>query len=385
MKKVRLQNLEILRALAICTIVFTHVAWYLTGNVLDLVNFINTYARFYEAGLALFVFVSGFVLYYNYGNLESFKEITRFYSKRAIRIYPLYWLALIVNILLAPQIYIPQLNGVNSQSILVAFLGLQGFFPHSFFNTIWLWFVGVILIYYLIFPLLIRSKSLVNMFSIAIVIYVILNLLYQFGFLFYLVYVFYWVFFSGIALCWLRINYRTLNFDLQKSCLEIIVLIFASILLISAQEATNTSFFTFFLLYSVWWLPAIFIIVMISGLTYLNNRFSKNFFQSQTYGLIKKISIGAYATYLFHPTIFFIMWVVWVVYSDFIHALNYYVPYSTFIYGLSTFLFWGFSQNFVMIVAGIPLVFLLGYYLQMWDLKWLNKISELYQKYINAF
>lgn len=94
MKHKRLLELDMLRALAITMIVIGHTAAYVTTPLLfGVLDKLSVYLFIF--GLSLFFFVSGFVLYYSHGGIETTADTLAFWKKRVIRIYPLYWLALI--------------------------------------------------------------------------------------------------------------------------------------------------------------------------------------------------------------------------------------------------------------------------------------------------
>ena len=165
--KKHLPDMDILRALAIIIIVLFH--WYLFCSEDHNLAALKT-IYYANIGLCLFFFVSAYVLYYNYENLESVGDVVNFYRKRAKRLYPLYWVAFIVLIYIIDKFFY--------YSSIIGFLGLQGFFPETYFvNSTFLWFIGIIIMYYLIYPVLIRPKSLINKFSMAAAIFLIFSLI----------------------------------------------------------------------------------------------------------------------------------------------------------------------------------------------------------------
>src|SRR5450756_623889 len=90
----RLPELDIIRAFAICLIVFSHFPPLST-------LYIDGSAKLWCAtfGLALFLFLSGFTLYRS-NSITSVADVRLFYKKRIIRIYPLYVLIIAVYVLL---------------------------------------------------------------------------------------------------------------------------------------------------------------------------------------------------------------------------------------------------------------------------------------------
>jgi len=151
----RLYELDALRAVAIVLIVFTHFFYFVRIDVLILTaNSINFVFPVWFYGLSLFFFISGFVLHYKHPVISSRQDAIDFLKRRVVRIYPLYWIALAVFILLGIAL---ERDVWNFFSVAIYFCGLQVFSPpghHEWFGL--LWFVGVILLYYLIYLVLAR-------------------------------------------------------------------------------------------------------------------------------------------------------------------------------------------------------------------------------------
>ncbi len=112
-----------------------------------------------EFGLWLFVFVSGFSLQLRYGQICTSDGVKSFFKKRIIRIYPLYIVA-VVSYLLAFETFAvytstvyPQINP-SSADIIITIFGGQILLAPRFTTPFALWFVGLILMYYLLYPAL---------------------------------------------------------------------------------------------------------------------------------------------------------------------------------------------------------------------------------------
>jgi|GEM_PF-845127 len=143
--RARVAELDVLRAVAIMVIVFAHFSWFLptvsfsTAVSDDITSF----------GVALFLFISGFVLYLNHPSFPQQKMLTDFFKKRVLRIFPLYWLSI------AFRFFIGQQFASRADAVVIV-LGLQGFVSPRFstaLTTDW-WFIGVILVLYTIYPLI---------------------------------------------------------------------------------------------------------------------------------------------------------------------------------------------------------------------------------------
>ncbi len=111
-----------------------------------LVNNVGIYVA-----MGSFVFVSGFGLYLNPNNrnLRSSKKIFSFLKKRFIKIFPLYWIAIILFLFFVGY------SDFDPLYLMYHFFGLQIVVaPHFGPPMLTLWFIGIILIYYLIYVIL---------------------------------------------------------------------------------------------------------------------------------------------------------------------------------------------------------------------------------------
>jgi peptidoglycan/LPS O-acetylase OafA/YrhL len=367
--KKKLHDMEILRAMAIIIIVFIH-----SFNYFNFCFFYQYLIPIYNwitlTGLGLFFFVSGFVLYYNYPKI-SLKTLENFYYKRIKRIYPLYLLTIILGYGLS--FILPFWNKVGFLYVLILILGLQGIFPPWFpyaKTLLWLWFVGVLLVYYLIYPVFTQFRSIIHIFLTALTIFiVILSLNNIFGIIEPLreplmgpLIDYYWLFFLGIALCWLNENYKSLKFNTnelfsknnqKKLFLNYIFPILIVILLIFLYSKFNLyhHFDLINVLILVFYVIIIYLAVKI--FTYYVTKLYEVFFKSKTFEFIKKISISSYATYLIHPIIFSI--------------------------SLEILLKSQVSEVYIsllMVFIVFPVSFLVGYYLHVWETKSTRKVSR---------
>lgn len=308
-KTKKVHEMEILRAFAIVLIVVYHSIVFLQIPYKALISW--DYVA--NIGLSLFFFISGFLLYYNYKSLNFKNDLKTFYYKRTIRIYPLYWLALIFTLFSFIYVYgfisfpANQPTAILSpMSILSGILGLNALTEdNNGYNLSVFWFVSVILIYYVLYPFFTKPKNLINMFSVSLVLLLIFYFLsFKLNILSNL-FIFYWIFFAGIVTCWFNDNYKTFknvktNFkDINYKKLFEYVL--AGFLLILLSQTSFKNYWTQIII-----LLLITLIIYIIGrllISYLTKN-RNNFFKSVPYTIISKISQGSYAIYLFHLTIF---------------------------------------------------------------------------------
>ncbi len=165
MKKERLFYLDFIRAFATFLIVLTHYNAIFIYNcnrpelrVISLFPF-NIYIG--GLGVSLFLIISGASLMYNYGMRDKF-EIKRFYIKRALNLYPAFWIAYLIFF----SYYVLSSGGYPfaypKWKYIFSFLGLDGFLTSYHVVTPYLvgeWFLGFIIILYLIFPLLMKGVN----------------------------------------------------------------------------------------------------------------------------------------------------------------------------------------------------------------------------------
>jgi peptidoglycan/LPS O-acetylase OafA/YrhL len=150
----RLLFFDTLRILSISLIVFSHVA------LLNLLHPFDNFPRIFnifelnigKIGVYLLIFISGSVLEYNYKNITSIQDLIYFYAKRLSRIYPALWIMALIVLCFNTQL-------ITLNNIVDLFWGFTGF---TAFVGQWNgilpgssnWFIGVIVVLYLLFPLL---------------------------------------------------------------------------------------------------------------------------------------------------------------------------------------------------------------------------------------
>jgi peptidoglycan/LPS O-acetylase OafA/YrhL len=203
---------DFLRALAIIMIIPAHLSNFLysTYGKLALYAFDPYFANM---GLGLFIFMSGYLIYYNNHSINSLQNAFDFYRKRLLRIYPLYWAALATFVLVF-FVFAPRLNSgfvfPNSENvfgffnIFVHVLGLQILLAPAYASPmLTLYFVGLIVIFYAIYPFLIMySKTTKRLLLSSTIIYLgffliskTFNIIDHRFFMFFLIFVF------GILAC----------------------------------------------------------------------------------------------------------------------------------------------------------------------------------------
>lgn len=174
-KRPRLFYLDLVRALAAILIVITHFNNpYMLGHPVFMYEPFGIYVG--SLGVSLFLIISGAALMYTYGESDKL-DCRHFYYKRFIGIYPMFWIAFIIA-----NAYLFLRNGghvfanASKWTLIFSMLGIDGLMANTSlptFYTLGEWFLGFILIFYAVFPLLrygVKEHPIVTG-SVAIALY----------------------------------------------------------------------------------------------------------------------------------------------------------------------------------------------------------------------
>ena len=151
----RLPALTGLRAFAAANIVFFHFsnpAWF--GPFAPIVD--NGYTS-----VSFFLLLSGFILSYNYSERAARGELSkrRFWVARFSRLYPVYWLGLLVSLVALHDEWLARTHREFLAGLLLTPLLIQGWSPNlaTFWNTP-AWTMGTEAFFYVLFPFLVRRR-----------------------------------------------------------------------------------------------------------------------------------------------------------------------------------------------------------------------------------
>lgn len=179
MKRERIFYLDFVRALAVFLIFLTHfnaryLYFYMTPempqNAILTLNPFNIYIG--NLGVALFFIISGAALFHVY---KERCEVKTFYRKRFLSLYPMFWIAYIIAFLfmffVSRQMLRPETPKVN---FLLTIFGMDGYLTGVVPNFYILgeWFLGFIVILYLVFPL-IRKEYLSHPVGLCIAVLIL--------------------------------------------------------------------------------------------------------------------------------------------------------------------------------------------------------------------
>ena len=143
-------------------------------------------------GVQLMLIINAFLIFHSLSKIEfNRKSILEWWKGKFIRLIPLYWFFTILYLAIfgtGPSYYLGILPRISSLNILCNLFFLHGFFPYytNCINTNW--FMGVLAIFYILAPFIYRiinslEKSIVSLFIIVPIGYIINNLLSAFNIL----------------------------------------------------------------------------------------------------------------------------------------------------------------------------------------------------------
>lgn len=286
-------EIDFLKATAILLIVFCHMDNYI--SCYNLIRLVDVYAAL--IGLSIFFFISGFLLSQTDSVINSIKDIKNFYMKKFIRIFPIYWVALASLVIIFGFL---QINPGNvdpyyfcMNSILIHFFGLQGIFPTNSIQS--MWFVGVIIIFYLLYPIIVYlSKNSFEKFMVSSFFLILLVILhFFFGLIDINALTYYPIFISGIFINQIVYSKKNVDESLLKRILTLnIILIFAIFLILVFRKFYNINLLFF---------PSILMICAMISLCIFYLIFTRLFIKirGNITLIISSIAFGTYAIYLF--------------------------------------------------------------------------------------
>ena len=323
----------------------------------------NTAGYFMFIGLGLFIFISGLLIDLNNSEkIKSFSDIFLFYKKRAIRILPLNWASIFLFVsftfIFVPalfpnfSVYYPKVT-INILWVFSQLIGLQLLIQN--FGS-FLWFVGLIAICYFIYPVLIKfSKNIIHLIIISFLPLLVFGLLrLKFGMIDDRLFYYYMIFIGCIVANKLNENWN--------SCSYKKIILFLSITMgfsfIYLWRGVQQYFFNIpsinFVIHNIF----VFDIAVISGcmfLLLLVNRDRMNSLLKKCESIITFLAVSSYCVYLFHFQIFTIG-------AGLIEVLK--LP--------------AIVNDVLFYTIVIPATFVLSYYVQIKEKKFMNKLKGYY-------
>lgn len=274
------------------------------------------------------------------------KDIVSFLKRRASKIYPLYWFSIvIVYVMNKAGFCILYSNDIaaNKFLLLLNVLGIQGLFFDNFSLSIW-WFVGVILLYYFLFSIILYySKGISNFLLFSfLVILPFLFLKNEFNLVNGELFNYYFIFIAGILSATVK-NMGSLTKITLFYSVFLLTFVLMSFFRINTSYLVDISKRDFAFL--------IFAFIF----TWYKIEFSfKNIFKPLL--LIEKLADCSYSLYLFHIPVL-------TVFNLFINLL---IPLGTFDESI---------HDYFMLFLGIPFTLFSGYFILIFFDNFYEKVA----------
>lgn len=265
----RLLHMDFLRGLAILYIVgVRHLDDYAGGAYHNKIDDVITYVF-----LGLFVFISGYFLSIT-SPIENRKDLHQFFVKRFLRVYPLYILALFLFVICSLMSF---------KSLLLHMFCLNIVLGNSVMT---LWFVTMICVLYISYPIIIYQYSLLKTLIIYLVVFSVVELLHKlFGLFDIRLLIFFPLFLFGIVFLKHNLN----KYFHKKHTIVFSMLLFFMALFLYYE--TNHFRRLFFILFMMSPIPF---------LLFIGEKLSTTINETVIY----KIAYASFSMYLFHRVIF---------------------------------------------------------------------------------
>lgn len=177
-EKINIKGLDSIRGISACLIVYFHV-WALCGFSGRLGMLDNIIGNF-DSLVRMFFLLSGLALLCGYEKklLSSEVSLRNFYIKRFFKIAPLFYLALIFQMLIS---YFFENQHYNIISVIMSVTLLFGLLPTNQELIVWAsWAVGVECVFYLVFPLFVLIVKNKHILRISLIVSLIITYKYSY-------------------------------------------------------------------------------------------------------------------------------------------------------------------------------------------------------------
>lgn len=156
MKQQRIFYLDFIRGLSTLLILFYHFSVSLMSSNIDVpVPLLNSHANgtFGHMGVSLFFIISGAALMYTY---DKHLDLISFYKKRFLSLFPMFWLGYLFCCVWFQVIHRLPFAPLPKWRFIFTLLGMDGYLASvtPTFYQIGEWFLGCIILLYLVFPFL---------------------------------------------------------------------------------------------------------------------------------------------------------------------------------------------------------------------------------------
>ncbi len=333
----RLEYIEGLKVIMLLCVVFCHLSEYLGIKYDHEWEFF--WATLGAIGVSGFIILSGFGLTYSrlVSSVTNLQVIAFFY-KRFLRLLPLYYLSLFTYLLIV--------NLIEPSNFVTHIFLVHTFFKDYSHNPGSLWFIGLIVQFYLFFPIaykiMCQKRGLFFLGIVSVLLYALGLILDHKGFYVRESFISFAIqFFLGMNMAWHAYNGEIKRYSSPIVVILAIIELCLFIISVKTSLLFKLSYYIYFVVLTLSKISLFFIILNILII-------SKNSFQHfhKFASVLSTMSLASYSAYLFHRPILTVLtkgsawnWVISHGFSD--------------------------SQRFIILsIVGIPLIFLIGYWIQ---------------------
>lgn len=178
-KNQRFVELDALRGIAVILVLLSHYTWAYDYHfkILNEHIFHFPYGGF---GVQIFFMISGFVIFMTIEKVDSVKH---FAINRFTRLYPTYWISIMITLTVITIFPVPTLGHYNWVDVLKNFTMFQGFLKAPHVDQVY-WSLQVELLFYIIIAIIYYTKQLnrIEFYSLLWLFMVIVTLLFDFLF-----------------------------------------------------------------------------------------------------------------------------------------------------------------------------------------------------------
>ncbi len=160
----RIYGFDLIRGLCALIVLiyhfFSEIAWYYPTWNTDFAQLLITLncADWGTTAVFSFFMLSGATLIYTKNHLDTKEEVIQFYQSRLLRLFPAYLIFFFYQYFLSVFVSKDLLYGGKVQYLLEGLFGLNGYFqylhPESKYPIVGEWFMGAIILIYLLYPLI---------------------------------------------------------------------------------------------------------------------------------------------------------------------------------------------------------------------------------------
>lgn len=353
--EMQLIEVDILRTFAIFSVIITHYSFYNLSFFEVLYSYRLYLVLIGVTGVAVFFFLAGYLSYHKYKRIDSVNDFRHFYNRKLLRIYPLYLLFLLIVL-----VDYANFTDYSFFNILAHLCGLHVLLSPAFIQSYIgvSWFIGVIFLYYFIYPFLVHFSDSGEkiIFNSCILFFILLSIRIIFNMIDLMFFEYYFIFILGIIASQGRLfERREFKYSLPFAFFFLIVSI------ILYPKVVQVDFLNMAMNFSLEYLSGVIIVLGIRSVIFISiisiivwfSRNYSNIVSTKIGQICNYCAFGSYCVYLFHLSFF-----------------------STILEILNKFNIYGIFHDLILIFLGIPLLFVICYQIQYLEILVVNSIRS---------